>query len=408
MKLTEFYTVIAKLRNSKMAEKEQAFVSGVSSRRSACDRCRSQKLRCPREQPERGSCDRCTRAQARCITSPIFRMCSQATAKDMGVQKRRRYDYSALTIRTPSLVENLPISMASPLTAEVGSTLSWNDWSYLDLSAPIINNTTSTTDDITWDTAQAAFGDLTSTEDDDAISLAYLANNTSTLDFSTPFTVQSPLSLSSSSTSYADASEPLHLVKENTCHLESSRNSSSTTSKYELRDTDRHIGLIYTKRLYSISSDLITQSALLSQDDTSMNLGMLVLPPPEDSTNPVIEIIRIICEFLRVINGCVDQALRATMETSPEAAISLAESNSSVSAPGDSLPQKNPTINTLNGGGFDPAALLLVLTCYIHLLRAYVILFEKICSFLQQVVDENGSHLQSVPGISFGHLQIGK
>jgi hypothetical protein len=45
---------------------------GVSVRRSACDRCRGQKLRWLREGTD--TCDRCAKANAQCITSPIYRM----------------------------------------------------------------------------------------------------------------------------------------------------------------------------------------------------------------------------------------------------------------------------------------------------------------------------------------------
>ncbi|KAK4112820.1 hypothetical protein N656DRAFT_779052 [Canariomyces notabilis] len=48
---------------------------GISSRRSACDRCRGQKLRCLREGRQGdtdGRCDRCVKADAQCVTSPIY------------------------------------------------------------------------------------------------------------------------------------------------------------------------------------------------------------------------------------------------------------------------------------------------------------------------------------------------
>ncbi|KAF7865954.1 hypothetical protein EAF04_006118 [Stromatinia cepivora] len=375
-----------------MTEKEQAFVPGVSSRRSACDRCRSQKLRCLREQSESGNCDRCTRVQARCITSPIYRMCFQAPAKDTGVQKRRRYDSYALPIRRSSKV-NITASMVSP-SDELEPALSWNDWSCLDLSGPAIDNTTSTTENVIWDPAQAAFDDLTSTEDAVTTSLTYPANSSSPLDFSTPFAVLSPLSLSSSSTLYTIASDPLHLPENNTGHYRSSIDSSSTASKH------RHTAVVNTKRLCGISSDLITQSALLSHDDITMSLSMLMFPPLDGSTNPANEIMKSIREFLRAINDDADQTLQPARESSPGMVTSLAEHNLFATS------AETFSINTLPDAGFDAAALLLILTCYIHLLHAYVVLFEKICSFLQQVVVENGSHLQAVPGVFLGHLEV--
>lgn len=50
-------------------------VSGVSSRRSACDRCRFSKARCLRKVPSQTRCDRCVRTNnLDCVTSPIFRL----------------------------------------------------------------------------------------------------------------------------------------------------------------------------------------------------------------------------------------------------------------------------------------------------------------------------------------------
>lgn len=46
-----------------------------SSRRSACDRCRGQKLGCSREGNDpSGRCDRCAKADAKCLTTPVYHM----------------------------------------------------------------------------------------------------------------------------------------------------------------------------------------------------------------------------------------------------------------------------------------------------------------------------------------------
>lgn len=53
----------------------QASMTVPSSRRSACDRCRGQKLGCSREGNDpSGRCDRCAKADAKCITTPIYHM----------------------------------------------------------------------------------------------------------------------------------------------------------------------------------------------------------------------------------------------------------------------------------------------------------------------------------------------
>lgn len=44
-------------------------MNSQAARRYACDRCREQKLRCPRNQPGDSTCDRCLRVGAFCVTS---------------------------------------------------------------------------------------------------------------------------------------------------------------------------------------------------------------------------------------------------------------------------------------------------------------------------------------------------
>src|SRR5215469_7796561 len=79
-------------------QSEQPPTPGVSLRRSACDRCRGQKLRCLREGIDPGGrCDRCAKADARCITSPIYRMRNYSVKDDtpaVASRKRPRPDNS--------------------------------------------------------------------------------------------------------------------------------------------------------------------------------------------------------------------------------------------------------------------------------------------------------------------------
>lgn len=49
--------------------------AGISSRRTACDKCRFAKARCLRaQQPGQLRCERCIRTHSECFTSPIFRL----------------------------------------------------------------------------------------------------------------------------------------------------------------------------------------------------------------------------------------------------------------------------------------------------------------------------------------------
>ncbi|KAK1480382.1 hypothetical protein CTAM01_14429 [Colletotrichum tamarilloi] len=44
-------------------------MNNQTAKRYACDRCREQKLKCPRSQPDGGTCERCLRLGAMCVTS---------------------------------------------------------------------------------------------------------------------------------------------------------------------------------------------------------------------------------------------------------------------------------------------------------------------------------------------------
>lgn len=60
----------------KMAAEQQGIaIAGISSRRTACDKCRFAKARCLRaQQSDQSRCERCSRTDSPCFTSPIFRL----------------------------------------------------------------------------------------------------------------------------------------------------------------------------------------------------------------------------------------------------------------------------------------------------------------------------------------------
>ncbi|KAK3370717.1 hypothetical protein B0T24DRAFT_626824 [Lasiosphaeria ovina] len=96
---------------------QQPLTPGVSSRRSACDRCRGQKLRCLREgaDPE-GRCDRCAKADApQCVTSPIYHMRNysiqgQGHGRGRGRGSQQPEDDAGLV---PGQVDTSPVSRSS-------------------------------------------------------------------------------------------------------------------------------------------------------------------------------------------------------------------------------------------------------------------------------------------------------
>lgn len=80
-------------------------------KRSACDRCRGQKLRCIRNNINQASCDRCHRAKAVCITTPTLRMGRPARAEAARLREtitKRQGTVSSLSSTPASSTQNPP------------------------------------------------------------------------------------------------------------------------------------------------------------------------------------------------------------------------------------------------------------------------------------------------------------
>lgn len=170
---------------------------------------------------------------------------------------------------------------------------------------------------------------------------------------------------------------------------------SDSTAGQSIELESTHTTETHSQCLSSISSDLLQQSSRLGQP-LVVTLDMLVKPSPDHPESPASGIIETTHSFLRVLRSL---ASRPSESTAMFLSFAVTSSTSPVSiTPGDSRPPRD---------GPDPATLLLVLACYIHLLRAYVLLFERICAFLERIADSDDPYLQPVPGLSFGHLPLG-
>ena len=394
---------------------DQAVVVGVSSRRSACDRCRLQKLRCLRERPaaEQEQCDRCARSHAPCVTSPIYRMRTQIAVSGSRAPepKRQRHDEPKQASSGSFASQHepgdllLPVSMSTgaaieSVTAE--STVPWDEWSSSTLLSPDL-----WAENVPWDIGEAPFNTSTFTARlDSAFTSVASTSNSSTASYT------------ESSSAFASVFSPLlsqasTLSAEKICesHLDSPLQFAATTAgKPDIEDKSRQAGETYTQRLSSINSDLITQLRRISQGPFTMTLERLIRPEIEShcdlSANRARDIVKGTYEFIQVLKLLADQYLLPTTK-SPSEACSLRESSSSTSTLFESMSPRstvgrNPPITTS-----DPATSLLILTCYIHLLRVYILLFESIGSLLKQVADSEEPSLQPAPGLSFSYLALG-
>lgn len=64
--------------------------------RSACDRCHSHKLRCPK-QPDESSCQRCSRARVTCTFSPFRQKKGNSTESDASINQHEPSNYTSTT-----------------------------------------------------------------------------------------------------------------------------------------------------------------------------------------------------------------------------------------------------------------------------------------------------------------------
>ncbi|KAK0629907.1 hypothetical protein B0T17DRAFT_203193 [Bombardia bombarda] len=370
-------------------------VAGVSSRRSACDRCRGQKLRCPRQHPEKEQCDRCARAHTPCFTSPIFRMranISSTADDDTGattvlMQKRRRHDTPTPPTTTVTSSLDGPESESTSSWETTWSSFSLPEWETRQFEEDAHLVSFKDTIAIFTDGPQvdaAAFVSPTSpsmTTPGRKDSLAFSS-------LPSPFSSRASVSSAGTPATTADYSKT-----DDGITLPSSLYTTSSCWPPE-SDNRQDIGQC-TRRLSEINSSLISQLGRLSQSAQPLNLtlNMLVMSSAQQvKPNPVEGIVKDTSELSQVLKTLAHQNSRPTI--SPPWRESLKHPTSAVSE------SSTPVTST------DAATSLLILTCYINLMRLHALLFESICRFLGQIANSNNPSLQPVPGLSFNNFSL--
>ncbi|KAF4629399.1 hypothetical protein G7Y89_g8749 [Cudoniella acicularis] len=313
-----------------------------------------------------------------------------------------------------------------------GSISSWDDWSCSTLPSPFnfaalgsasasASASVNTPDpdpklwseNVSWDIREtlfndstfndAAFASLTSSSDWSTATSTSISTTCLTKDSSAPPSVFLPFSSQASTASGGAA-----LCAENEGHRAIDCPLKFTTGRPDIEDEDsngnRHARKTYTQRLSRINSQLSRISQL--QGTFTINLDMLLEsaaagPHRGHVANPVGDIMKSTYEFLQVLKLLADQHLRPTPKMSPGQ-----ESTTLTSPLFDPISPKYTMSSSPPFTSSDPTTSLLILTCYIHLLRVYVLLFESICSFLKQVADSDEPYLQPVSGLSFSHLSL--
>ena len=400
---------------------EQAPTPGVSSRRSACDRCRGQKLRCLRENSDPdGRCDRCAKADvAQCITSPVFHMRNHSVASDYATaaspsHKRRRpadnhgggpdterptprqqsqghtptppsaaAEAASTPFEWPSIDSFVPSSASDGSSAHFGS-INWN--SMIDPVPPPPPPLSGPTP------GSHPQGMLWSTYNEDTLRTPSLGN-------------LGPLDLGIPSGNSAAAS-----VAGNDA-------------------TQGHI-----EEISRINLDLTTQMVRMVKGPPHVNLKTIIAPdcgktnPSGALTTPLEDLLTTTRQYLDVL-GLVAETSRPRLPTngsnpprpsgsgrlygdsrSSSTSSAASTSGSSTDSHEDSRyswssesPSTSTATQASSAGGshapVDTSTLLLILACYIHILRLHVALFLHIQEYLQLISESDDRTINPLPGL---------
>ncbi|KAK4206766.1 hypothetical protein QBC37DRAFT_457647 [Rhypophila decipiens] len=381
---------------------DQAPTPGVSSGRSACDRCRGQKLRCLRENADpEGRCDRCSKADvAQCITSPVYHMRNYSVATDHPAlpspsHKRRRpadRPGDARDTGRPMPQQQNQGQSPTPPSAAPEATSTPFEWPSIDTFVP-----TSASDASSRSQAQ---GLLWPTYDEDTLRHPSLGN-IGNIDLGIP------------------------------------NGSSAASSVPPNYATQSH-----NEEMSRINLDLATQLSRMIKGPPHVNLKTIIAPdcgktnPSGMMTTPLEDLLTTTRQYLDLLGLIVETSrprvptnvsnpsqssgsgwsyrdtgpsnASSTASTSPSSTDSHEESRYSWT--GES-PSVSTTTQASSAGGphapVDTSILLLILACYIHILRLNVALFAHIREYFQMVSESDNRTINPLPGLcGFGNFPL--
>ncbi|KAI0379119.1 hypothetical protein F5Y04DRAFT_290583 [Hypomontagnella monticulosa] len=402
----------------------------LSSRRFACDRCRGQKLRCLRQQGDQVRCDRCLKADAQCLTTPtlIIRSPSSDGLHSIARKRQRRDNTRIIHQSTGPYARDVGNGgdILPPNSASTSSALGSN-------SVPVIAEVPQV-----WDSA--TFNPELINDLDGMLSTVDYG---STADTDT----QKRPSFESIEVTSSNNLSPIH-------HLDFPNNYSGLGDTPGQHSTDRidkePIEIVLsdfirnqnpdpppsvadsaescTHQLSSINLKLLTQLNRITQGPPLVKIDMLVTKSDESdpsSSTPIDDILNGTREFVDGLE-LLSRSLRpsaapSSSSNSPygsEAAIESPDRGRSGSSDQDfsstsassSLPSTDSSSGrkTCNGRSsvLDVATQLLILSCYVHVLRLYVVLFAYIHRFLREIADSDDPTLCPIPDLGFGNFPL--
>jgi hypothetical protein len=428
-------------------------VPGVSSRRSACDRCRGQKLRCVRESPNQQSCDRCIRADAACLTSPVFHMRSYVTTSgDHGEQKQERVrkrlksrEHSPQSQERPSGDEaqlpwkkdaivaveriNPPAVYAEGMSSNVFGT-------YLSpstiLGPPGDCSTVNTGDEVDWNIETSILNELMLSDGINKPNDLFGSTGTSSgysISQVRP-AVQDFASQLGSSTNSIPSSFSIpclpdidHHNKNHLSAIDSESDSSTNLVKEHAISNDTTYTKNLMQRLSKTNLHIVTLLVDIGKGSSAAGIGNIVSPidnsvSAKSKLDQILDSTRELLEILTQLaasspRDSVDDCSPTSSSKSDVPGSSYcrqpsglsAQENAFSSSPTDSL-EPSTSISVSHTGLHtstkpDPALLLLILTTYISLSQLYTLLFSHVHSFLTELAESSNPYLCPLPGLIF-------
>ncbi|KAI9641170.1 hypothetical protein NHQ30_010600 [Ciborinia camelliae] len=411
-------------------------IPGVSSRRSACDRCRGQKLRCLREQADQQSCDRCVRADAECRTSPVFRVRSYAgdtafgSTNSVGEKEREQKRVRIRHANAPQQQSQRKPPVITPQTSHELDTVAFPETMH---PTTCFEETTSMTlfgtsppsstramysedfsisntmNGMHWEAEDPLFHDMILPDAmDDTLDLfgstdSSLENSRSQASMfvqdlaSQPGlpSISSPQKPTSAFTSDLNNTECssnniLAMQAESTIICKSLENQATGSII-----VDKMAEKSYSQRLAKINLDFISLLSLIDGTGSSTEIVEMLVEPVDEFVSPRTrsdDILNSTRDFLEILSVIA----RSSTTSSPTNSLHSSTSNPLSTSDVQTCPK------------LDFASLLLILTSYINMLQLYVVLFSHVHGFLKEISDSDDPSLCPLPGLSFCSFPLRK
>ncbi|KAI0884764.1 uncharacterized protein GGS22DRAFT_146690 [Annulohypoxylon maeteangense] len=381
-------------------------MSALSSRRSACDRCKGQKLRCLRDQGQE-RCYRCTRANAECLTTPTLRFRNVSGVDDTGAGSRKRARHDGY--QQPNLIPSVDQGTSNLLsTYTVGSA------GHSPNQGPFSSELTGLLD-------PSIYGLMSS----DALegNFSFFDTAANKID---KFTDDGPRESSS-------ASQPQHSPKSTSrsqCYENHWDNvvPFSSDGVIATQDQDSQLGStipgeVHIQRLSKINLNLVTILSRVCQGSPHVSLNTLMSPANDYSSSLIYSITDGTREFIDILRALAGATRRppssSSNGTSPGSQGSESSRNRNIPTTPQgcfsnsqvyslTLANPNPVFTPTNEPTttLDATTLLLLLTSYIHVTRLFLIVFAHTYECLREISNSDKPSLCAIPGVDFGDLPI--